>query len=178
MKPGELVATRMSGGITIARVVDVDASRVRVAIRRKKEARLPTERIIFATQIFAEDDEEVANFRRQSEEIADTVDIAELWEVVSDDQIALPFDDLSELYWGVDATAAQQVALLLCLDKDTLYFEDGKAGYTPRAPTAVQERPCASKAAGAAIRGSRRPSRLLGARGTTAQAYIAPADAH
>ena len=139
MKPGELVATRMSGGITIARVVDVDTSRVRVAIRRKKEARLPTERIIFATQIFAEDDEEVANFRRQSEEIADTVDIAELWEVVSDDQTALPFNDLSELYWGVDAAAVQQVALLLCLDKDTLYFEDGKAGYTPRAPTAVEE---------------------------------------
>ena len=83
MKPGELVATRMSGGITIARVVDVDVSRVRVAIRRKKEARIPTERIILSTQIFAEDDEEVANFRRQSEEIADTVDIAELWEVVS-----------------------------------------------------------------------------------------------
>ena len=139
MKPGELVATRMSGGITIARVVDVDASRVRVAIRRKKEARLPTERIIFATQIFAEDDEEVANFRRKSEEVADTVDIAELWEVVSDDQTALPFNDLSELYWGVDAAAVQQVALLLCLDKDTLYFEDGKAGYTPRAPTAVEE---------------------------------------
>ena len=141
MKPGELVATRMSGGITIARVVDVDASRVRVAIPRKKEARLPTERIIFSTQIFAEGDEEVANFRRQSEEIADTVDIAELWEVVSDDQTALPFDDLSELYWGADATALQHVALLLCLDKDTLYFEDGKAGYsyTPRAPTAVKE---------------------------------------
>ena len=139
MKPGELVATRMSGGITIARVVDVDTSRVRVAVRRKKEARLPIERIIISTQIIAEDDEEVANFRRQSEEIADTVDIAELWEVVSDDQTALPFNDLSELYWGVDAAAAQQVALLLCLDKDTLYFEDGKAGYSPRAPTAVEE---------------------------------------
>ena len=139
MKPGELVATRMSGGITIARVIDVDATRVRVAIRRKKEARIPTERIIFSTQIFAEGDEEVEDFRRQSEEVADTVDIAELWDVVSDDQTALPFDDLSELYWGVDAAAAQKVALLLCLDKDTLYFEDGKAGYTPRAPTAVEE---------------------------------------
>ena len=104
---------------------------LRYAARRKRAFQLSD--IIFATQIFAEDDEEVANFRRQSEEIADTVDIAELWEVVSDDQTALPFDDLSELYWGVDAAAVQQVALLLCLDKDTLYFEDGKAGYTPRA---------------------------------------------
>ncbi len=139
MKTGELVAARMSGGITIARVVDVEASRVRVAVRRKKEARLPAERIILSTQVFAEGDEQVADFRKQSEKIASEVDIAELWEVVSDEQDALSFEDLTELYWGSNANAAQQVALLLCLDRDSLYFEDGKSGYTPRTPTAVEE---------------------------------------
>ena len=139
MKPGELVAVRMSGGITIARVVAVEASRVRVAVRRKKEARLPAERIILSTQVFAEGDEQVADFRKQSEDIASDVDIAELWEVVSDEQTALSFNDLTELYWGSNANAAQQVALLLCLDRDSLYFEDAKTGYTPRTPTAVEE---------------------------------------
>ena len=139
MKPGELVAARMSGGITIARVVDVEASRVRVAVRRKKEARLPAERIILSTQVFAEGDEQVAEFRQQSEDIASKVDISELWEVVSDEQIAYSFDDLADLYWGSDVTPTQQVALLLCLDRDALYFEDGKSGYTPRAPDAVEE---------------------------------------
>ena len=139
MKPGELVAARMSGGITIARVVDVEASRVRVAVRRKKEARLPAERIILSTQVFADGDEQVAEFRKQSEDIASEVDISELWEVVSDEQVAYAFDDLADLYWGSDVTPTQQVALLLCLDRDTLYFEDGKAGYTPRAPDAVEE---------------------------------------
>ena len=139
MKPNELVAARMSGGITIVRVVDADASRVRVAIRRKKQARLPAERIVLSTQVFAEGDQQVADFRKQSEDIAADVDIAELWEVVSDEQTAMPFDDLAELYWGSDATPAQQVALLLCLDRDSLYFEDGKAGYTPRTPSAVEE---------------------------------------
>ena len=139
MKPGELVAARMSGGITIARVVEADASRVRVAVRRKKEARLPVDRILLATQVLADGDEQVADFRRESEEIAVNVDIAELWEVLSDEQAAYSFDDLIELYWGADASATQQVALLLCLDKDSLYFEDAKAGYTPRAPSAVEE---------------------------------------
>lgn len=145
MKQGELVAARMSGGINIVRVVDVEAARVRVAIRRKKEARLPSERIVLSTQVFAEGDEQVADFRRQSEDIASGVDITELWEVVSDEQTTLPFDDLTELYWGVDASPAQQVALLLCLDRDSLYFEagkageDGKAGYIPRTPAAVEE---------------------------------------
>lgn len=145
MKPGELVAARMSGGITIARVVNVEASRVRVAVRRRKEARLPAERIVLATQVFADGDEQVAAFRQQSEGIASDVDIAELWEVVSDERIAWTFSELAELYWGSEANAAQQVALLLCLDRDSLYFEagktgeDGKAGYTPRAPSAVEE---------------------------------------
>ena len=139
MKPNELVAARMSGGITIARVVDVEASRVRVAVRRKKEARLPAERIVLSTQVFADGDEQVAAFRKQSESIASDVEIAELWEVVSDEQAALSFDDLAELYWGADASAAQQVALLLRLDRDSLYFEDGKRGYTPRTQSAVEE---------------------------------------
>ena len=139
MKPNELVAARMSGGITIARVVNVEASRVRVAVRRRKEARLPSERIVLATQVFATGDEQVAAFRKRSEGIASDVDIAELWEVVSDEQTAWTFSDLAELYWGNEADAAQQVALLLCLDRDSLYFEDGKAGYTPRAPSAVEE---------------------------------------
>ena len=139
MKVNELVAARMSGGITIVRVVDVEAARVRVAIRRKKQARIPSERIVLATQVFAEGDQQVADFRRRSEDIAADVDIAELWEVVSDEQTAMPFDDLAELYWGADATPAHQVALLLCLDRDSLYFEDSKAGYTPRTPDAVEE---------------------------------------
>ena len=145
MKPNELVAARMSGGIAIVRVVGVDSARVRVALRRKKEARLPADRVILSTQVFAERDEQVADFRQQSEDIASEVDIAELWEVVSDEQDTLTFDDLTELYWGADASPAQQVALLLCLDRDSLYFEagkageDGKAGYTPRSPSAVEE---------------------------------------
>ena len=139
MKLNELVAARMSGGITIARVVDVESSRVRVSVRRKKEARLPAERIILSTQVFAEGDDQVADFRKQSEDIASEVDIAELWEVVSDELTTLSFDDLSELYWGANATPAQQVALLLCLDRDNLYFDDGKGGYTPRTHSAVEE---------------------------------------
>ena len=139
MKPNELVAARMSGGIAIVRVVDADASRVRVAIRRKKQARLPSERIVLSTQVIVDDDQQVADFRKQSEDIAADVDLAELWEVVSDEQAAMPFDDLAELYWGSDATPTQQVALLLCLDRDSLYFVDSKAGYTPRAVSAVEE---------------------------------------
>ena len=70
MKPGELVAARMSGGIAVAMVVEVDASRVRVAVRRKREARLPSERIILSTQIVVSNEEELAAFRERVELLA------------------------------------------------------------------------------------------------------------
>ena len=139
MKPGELVAARMSGGIAVARVVEVDASRVRVAVRRKREARLPAERIILSTQIIVSDEEELATFRERAELLAADMDLADLWEVVCDEQTAFTPDDLADLYWGSDADAAQRVALLICVDKDDLHFENGKSGYTPRAPEAVEE---------------------------------------
>lgn len=139
MKPGELVAARMSGGIAVVRVVEVDASRVRVAVRRKREARLPAERIILSTQIIVSDEEELAAFRERAELLAADMDLADLWEVVCDEQTALTPDDLAELYWGSDADAAQRVALLICIDKDDLRFEGGKSGYTPRPPAAVEE---------------------------------------
>ena len=139
MKPGELVAARMSGGIAVARVVEVDASRVRVAVRRKREARLPAERIILSTQIIVSDEDELAAFRERAELLAADMDLADLWEVVCDEQTAFTPDDLADLYWGSDADAAQRVALLICVDKDDLHFESGKSGYTPRAAAAVEE---------------------------------------
>ena len=139
MKPGELVAARMSGGIAVARVVEVDASRVRVAVRRKREARLPSERIILSTQIVVSDEEELAAFRERAELLAADMDLADLWEVVCDEQTAFTPDDLADLYWGADADAAQRIALLICVDKDDLHFESGKSGYTPRPPAAVEE---------------------------------------
>ena len=139
MQSGELVAARMSGGVAIVRVVAVEDARVRVALRRKREARLPAERVILATQIVAEGDEALAAFREQSEALADDVALVDLWEVVRDEGEALAFDDLAELYWGAAASAAERVALLLRLDRDDLYFEGGKAGYEPRSADAVDE---------------------------------------
>ena len=139
MQSGELVAARMSGGVAIVRVVAVEDARVRVALRRKREARLPADRVILATQIVAEGDEALAAFREQSEALADDVALVDLWEVVRDEGEALAFDDLAELYWGAEASAAERVALLLRLDRDDLYFDSGKAGYSARSADAVEE---------------------------------------
>ncbi|MDA1228709.1 MAG: ribonuclease catalytic domain-containing protein [Chloroflexi bacterium] len=139
MKSGELVAARLSGEITIAKVLEVEASRVRLLLRQKKEARIPAERIVLATGVIASDDTDVERFKAETEALTDSIDVAEIWEVVRDEGTAMSLDELAELNWGNDAAAAQRVALLLQLDRETLYFVNEKGVYSPRSESAVEE---------------------------------------
>ena len=139
MRAGELVAARLSGEITIAKVLEVEASRVRILLRQKKEARIPAERIVLATGIIVSHDDDVDRFKAEAEALTGSVDVEELWEVVRDESTALTLEDLAELSWGQGAEASQRVALLLQLDRETLYFVNEKGVYTPRAESAVEE---------------------------------------
>ena len=134
----------MSGGVNIVRVVEERGSRVLVARRGKKQARLPIDRVVFRAHRVADDDEAVDAFRDQTESIADGIDIVELWEAVSSEQDPVSLYDLAELYWGSYLSDEQLVALLICLDRDTLRFgdpeTDGAAvAFAPRSPDAVAE---------------------------------------
>ncbi len=139
-----IAAARMSGRVTIVRIVEVDGSRVRVEVRRRKQARLPIDRIVLPTDHTAHDDNAVAEFRQQADAIANDIDLAELWETVCDEPDAISLDDLAELYWASEPTTEQRIGMLLCLDRDTLYFTDAKIvggipALAPRTPTAVEE---------------------------------------
>lgn len=139
MKSGELVAARLSGEITIAKVLEVEASRVRLLLRQKKEARIPAERIVLATGVIVSNDTDIEQFKADAEALTSSIDIAELWEVVRDEEAPISLDDLAELNWGENAEASQRVALLLRLDRETLYFTNEKGVYSPRTESAVEE---------------------------------------
>ena len=83
--------------------------------------------------------EQVAEFRKQSEDIAFEVDISELWggrqRRAGRLFIRRPCRPLLGL--GHHTNSASRPAAMP--RQGRLYFEDGKTGYTPRAPDAVEE---------------------------------------
>ena len=139
MQPGELIVARLSGGVAIGRFRAVESSRIRMSVGRNKEARIPAERIILATNITASEEAEVEEFRRLSESLASDIDLREVWEVVRDEAGRLSLSDLAELLWGPQHDAAHRVALLLHLDSAPLYFVNDKEIYTARSLESVQE---------------------------------------
>ena len=106
MRTDEVVVARLKGGIGLGRFLgDAPAvsgrrRQLRIATGRNREARLPEDRVIFATGVIAAAEDDLESFRSQAEEIASALDLAEVWEVVSGEDDALSLDDVAELHWG------------------------------------------------------------------------------
>lgn len=79
-------------------------------------------------------------FRRQLEEKKDDVDLATIWECFEGTGNEIPFDEISELYFG-DRKVSDEDALTLfwTVDKNDVYFRRGEAGYVPRTRDEAEE---------------------------------------
>ena len=146
MQPGELIVTRMKGGASIGRYVGVDpvpaksrGQQVRVSVERNRQARLPLDRVILATGITASEDEEVEEFRDRCEALAAEIDLTDVWDLVRDEAAPSSLDDLVLLYWGPPVGPAHRVAMLLHLERTSLYFVGDEQGYRPRTQDSVRE---------------------------------------
>ena len=139
MRPGAVVVALLSKGATVVQYRDADESRVTVAIGRNRDAKIPASRIVLVTDYVPEGREELEEFRRTCESMAAAVDLAEVWEVVRDEEDHASADALAELYWGASAEAAERVAVVLHLDRHTDYFVRTADGYAARTAEAVDE---------------------------------------
>jgi len=139
MQDGEVIVARLSRGASVVKYLGEAESRVKVAINRNRQARIPTDRVLLATGLVMSTDDEVEEFRRQCEEMASATDLSDIWEVVVDETATMGADDLAELLWGPRYSVIQRVALVIQLDRSPDYFVYGKEGYTPRTRTAVEE---------------------------------------
>ncbi len=131
MQPGEIIVVELSAGLRLARYVETKSNRVRVAIGRNREARLPMARVVHETGLTASSFEAVEELTRDAETIADELDLGELWDVVCEDGQALDLGDIGELYWGAEPSAVQTVAMLLHLSRDDLRFVGDGSHYVP-----------------------------------------------
>ena len=123
MRTDEVVVARLKGGIGLARFLgDAPAvagrrRQVRVSIGRNREARLPEDRVVFATGVIAAGEDDLERFRSRAEELAASLDLADVWEVVSGEDDPLSLADVAELHWGAPPSGEQLAAMLLHLNQ-------------------------------------------------------------
>lgn len=139
MQPGEIVVARLGKGASIVQLLEAAADKVTVALGRNRQARIPSDRILIGTGVTASAQEEVEEFRRESEAISADIDLSEVWEVSSDEAAPIDLLGLADLYWDTQPRPAQIAALALHLDQNSDHFTYGSDGYTPLTRAAVEE---------------------------------------
>ena len=137
MQPDEILIVELSAGPRLARYIETKGNRLRIAIGRNREARLPLSRLIYETGVSASGFEDVERLREQSEAAANGLDLEEVWDIVCDDGDALTLDDIGELHWGDEPSIQQSVGLLLHLLGDDLRFVRDGSHFVPRDRDAV-----------------------------------------
>ncbi len=139
MKPGEIIVVRLNRGPGLGRFIELDASRVRVAIGRNREARLPLSRVLLECGVAASGHETVEALLQEAETVAAGLDLEEVWTLMSEERQAVSLGDISDILWTAPPTPAQRVGLLLHLDRNDLLFEDKGGSYVPRTNDEVEE---------------------------------------
>ena len=128
MQAGEIVLVQLDAGPRLARIIEPAGNRLRLAIGRNREARLPRSRVLHETGVTGAGFEAVEDFRRHAESALSDLDLdlEEVWDVVCDDGGPLTLSDIGELYLGAEPSPHQTVAILLyVLDDDLLFVRDG-----------------------------------------------------
>lgn len=132
MEPDEIVVARLNQGATVLRYVDRTPSRVTLALGRNKQAKLPADRVIYATGIVSRDYDAFLEFRDGVEEAAKQIDLSEVWEVTADEQVAMSVEEIAELFYDSGVGPAEMVALTLHLDHGSDYFVQQGGVHVPR----------------------------------------------
>ena len=138
-KFGEIIIARLSKEAKIVRFIDESDGLTTLAIGRNKQAKLPRNRIIFATGMVTKDMSSVDCFRVGAVDIAATIDLAPVWGLVGEDRSRLSLLEISELHFEGPPTPIQVAAIALHLDKGNKFFVYKTDGYFPRTPTEVDE---------------------------------------
>lgn len=132
MEPDEIVVARLNQGATVLRFVDRTPSRVTLALGRNKQAKLPADRVLYATGIVPHDYEAFLEFRDNVEEAAKELDLSEVWEVTVDEQVVISVEEIADLYYDSGVGPAEMVSLILHLNRSSDYFVPQDSGHVPR----------------------------------------------
>ena len=139
MGQGDIVVVQLQSGLRLARFVEEKGRRVRVGIGRNREARLPADRVLMETGVYADSYDAVERMMSGAESVADALDLEEVWEVVCDDGLPLTVTDIGELYWGEEPSPQRSVGILLNLHRDGLRFERDGDHYVPKSREEVAD---------------------------------------
>jgi exoribonuclease-2 len=144
MEPGYLVEFFEEKSILVAAVLDLKGDRLQVVTPSNRELTLAPKRVLHACpggRPGALSRQEwldlLQETTRRREALQQSIDLAEVWELLVEENKALPADDLAELWFG-SATPDQVAAMGRALYEDRFLFKHKETLWVPNPPEVVE----------------------------------------
>ena len=136
---GDIIVFRHRGDVQIGMLQGVSGKKNKVATGSNRILEIPSDRVIQETGIRAVDLPALMDVRQRIEELADSLDLKEVWEVLKDEPVEYSVQDIAEFYWGDDIGSERHAAMLLHLSRPRLYFDKNDTAFMPRSSEQIQE---------------------------------------
>ena len=143
----ELIAYRKRREPALGVVLCVHPDKITVLSEDGKHYAVELKKIVLLTGITvpetlteSEKKLEMRRWRRELEQKKDSVDLETLWQCVVEEQETVSFEEILELYSGMEQVSAEQRFLLFwAVDKNTVYLARGEDGYLVRSQEDVSK---------------------------------------
>ena len=143
LKERELILIRHRNRLLAGICLESDRKGLRVETADQGTVRVPEGNLLVSTGQVAGDVREAAAWWNEVTATGEELDLREVWELVREESVEWPLEELAELCPGDvgedGLTVIQLAAVLVALDS-SMYFDAGSSGFLPADEAAVQER--------------------------------------
>jgi exoribonuclease-2 len=145
VREGRLIEFKDKKRVVTAVCTRVDSGSARILTEANKEFNLPLAKVLHegtdldVKRSRTELIDSLKTFAADASALVDEIDLAELWELLHEDERPYPLTELASFLVSGPRDVLRESALLRRLIDDPLYFDQVGGGYQPRSPLAVEQ---------------------------------------
>ena len=139
MRDGQVILFRRNGKFLLGRYMEGPRGKLQVGLEPGRVVRINPQQVVLELDAVV-DPKAFPTWREQCGEIAQHMDLEEVWEMVHDEPSRLTLEQLAELHWDAPPDPLQRAALQVHLWTDPPYFTRHDSVFAPRSPEELEAR--------------------------------------
>ncbi|MBT5873259.1 MAG: RNB domain-containing ribonuclease [Candidatus Latescibacteria bacterium] len=131
MQINEIIVFRHRGGVHVGKLEDLAGKKIRISTGRNRIYDVPPDRVLLESQTMVDDETPLVAFKTEAQDLAESMDLRDVWELTRDEDLHFSFRDIADLHWSPPISAVQYAGMILHLARDCPYFSEHETGYLP-----------------------------------------------
>jgi len=135
---GEIILVRLARELVLCQYERAIDKQV-VCSYNKKSLRVRQSNIVLLTRFVPKSDDELKTFINDCQNLAETIDVESIWEILESQNKSFTLNDITDLYFSKPSDSICNTAMAILLDRDKYYFKFYDYKYLPNKHSEVEK---------------------------------------